>query len=113
VVSSQILRKLVKKHKLTKGNREKTAIYIKDLVEYLQTNLTTTKKRYTHGRHHIQLALFCQLASFSGNCSQVLLNLWYQDIIVTLLQNPNGGPHPILIEFTCEFTKQFLGVKDV
>ncbi|KAI9774180.1 MAG: hypothetical protein M1839_001882 [Geoglossum umbratile] len=73
----RILRKLVKKHKLTKGKREKTAMYVEDLVEYLQTNLTTMKKRYTHGRHRIQLALFCQLA-----------------------------------EFTCEFTKQFLDVKD-
>jgi hypothetical protein len=31
---------------------------------------------------------------------------------VTLLQDPNGGPYRILIEFTCEFTKQFLGIKD-
>ncbi|KAI9771037.1 MAG: hypothetical protein M1839_002973 [Geoglossum umbratile] len=88
----RILRKLVKKHKLTKGKREKTAMYVEDLVEYLQTNLTTTKKRYTHGRHP-------------------LLNLRYRDIVVTLLRDPNSGPHRILIEFTCEFTKQFLGVK--
>ncbi|KAI9769856.1 MAG: hypothetical protein M1840_003850 [Geoglossum simile] len=108
----RILRKLVKKHKLTKGKREKTAMYVEDLVEYLQINLTTTKKRYTHSRHRIQLALFCQLAGFSGNRPQALLNLRYQDIVVTLLRDPNGGPHRILIEFTCEFTKQFLGVKD-
>ncbi|KAI9765782.1 MAG: hypothetical protein M1839_005382 [Geoglossum umbratile] len=108
----RILRKLVKKHKLTKGKREKTAMYVEDLVEYLQTNLTTTKKRYTHGRHRIQLVLFCQLAGFSGNRPQALLNLRYRDIVVTLLRDPNGGPHRILIEFTCEFTKQFLGVKD-
>ncbi|KAI9761350.1 MAG: hypothetical protein M1840_001974 [Geoglossum simile] len=87
-------------------------MYVKNLVEYLQTNLTMTKKRYTHGRHHIQLALFCQLAGFSGNCPQALFNLQYRDIVVTLLRDPNGGPHRILIEFTCEFTKQFLGVKD-
>jgi hypothetical protein len=91
----QILRKLVKKHKLTKGKREKTAMYVEDLVEYLQTNLTTTKKRYTHDRHRIQLALFCQLAGFSGNRPQALLNLRYRDIVVTLLRDPNGGPHRI------------------
>jgi hypothetical protein len=34
VVSPQILRKLVKKHKLTKGKSEKTAMYVEDLVEY-------------------------------------------------------------------------------
>jgi hypothetical protein len=102
----------VKKHKLTKTKREKTAMYVEDLAEYLQTNLTTTKKRYTHGRQRIHKALFGQLAGFSGNRPRVLLNLRYRDIIVTLLRDPNGGPHRILIEFTCEFTKQFLGVKD-
>jgi hypothetical protein len=102
----------VKKHKLTKGKREKTAMYVEDLVEYLQTNLTTTKKRYTHGWHCIQLALFCQLAGFSGNRPQALFNLQYRDIVVTLLRDSNGGAHRILIEFTCKFTKQFLGVKD-
>jgi hypothetical protein len=102
----------VKKHKLTKGKCEKTAIYVEDLVKYLQTNLTTTKKRYTHSQYCIQLALFCQLASFSGNRPQALLNLQYWDIVVTLLRDSNGGLHQILIEFTCEFTKQFLSVKD-
>jgi hypothetical protein len=77
-----------------------------------QTNLTTTKKRYTHGRHRIQLALFHHLAAFSGNLPSALLNLCYRHIVVTLLRDPNGGPHRILIEFTCEFTKQYLGMKD-
>jgi hypothetical protein len=107
------LRKLIKKHKLTKKKREKTVIYIEDLAEYLQGNLTTIKKRFTHGRHHIQLALFCQFAGFSGNRPQALLNLRYRDIIVTLLRDPNSGPHWILIEFTCEFIKHFLGEKDL
>ncbi len=87
-------------------------MHVEDLAEYLQTNLTTTKKRFTHGRQRIQLAPFGQLAGFSGNCPQALLNLRYRDLIVTLLRHPNGGPHRILIEFTCEFTKQFLGQKD-
>ncbi|KAM3068918.1 hypothetical protein ACMFMG_004092 [Clarireedia jacksonii] len=42
-----------------------------------------------------------------------LLNLRYQDILVTLLRDPEGGPHRILIEFTPEFTKSFLGLKKV
>jgi hypothetical protein len=87
-------------------------MHVEDLAEYLQMNLTTTKKRFTHGRQRIQLALFGQLAGFSGNRPQALLNLRYRDLIVTLLRHPNGGPHRILIEFTCEFTKQFLGQKD-
>jgi hypothetical protein len=48
----QVLRKLAKKHRLTKGKREKTVMYIEDLAGVLQTNLTTTKK-YTHRQHRI------------------------------------------------------------
>lgn len=109
--SLQVLRKLAKRYRLTTKKREKTATYVEDLAEYLQTTLTTTKKRFTHGRQRIQLALFCQLAGFSGNRPSALLNLRYRDIVVTLLRDPNGGPHRILVEFTCEFTKKFLGVK--
>lgn len=78
----------------------------------LHTNLTTTKKRYTHGRQRIAIMLFLLLAGFSGNRPQAILDLCYRHIIVSLLRNPKGGPHRILIEFTCEFTKQFLGVKE-
>ena len=88
-------------------------MYVEDLVEVLQTNLTTTKKRYSHGRHCIQVALFYQLAGFSRNRPQVLLNLCYCYIVVTLLRHPKGRPYCIVIEFTCEFTKQFLGQKDI
>ena len=87
-------------------------MYIEDLVEVLQTNLTTTKKQYTHGWHRIQIALFHHLAGFSGNRPQAVLNLYYRYIVVTLLWDLKGGPHWILIEFTCEFTKQYLSIKD-
>lgn len=108
-----MLRKLSKKHGLTREKREKGVIYVEDLAVIMQTNLTTTKKKYTHGRHRIQLALFLQLAGFSGNRPQAVLSLCYRHIIVTVLRHPNGGPHNILIEFTYEFTKQFLGTKEV
>jgi hypothetical protein len=108
-----MLRKLSKKCGLSRQKREKGVIYVEDLAVIMQTNLTTTKKRYTHGRHRIQLALFLQLAGFSGNRPQAVLSLCYRHIIVTLLRHPNGGPHNILIEFTYEFTKQFLGTKEM
>ncbi|CAG8980240.1 hypothetical protein HYALB_00009822 [Hymenoscyphus albidus] len=108
----RVLRKLVKKYGLSTEKREKTAMYIEDLAGVLQTNLTTTRKKYTHGRHRIQLAFFHHLAAFSGNRPSAVLNLCYRHIIVTLLRDPKGGPHRILIEFTCEFTKQYLGMKD-
>jgi hypothetical protein len=108
----QTLRKLAKKHGLSNEKREKTVMYVEDLVEIEQTNLTTTKKKYSHGRHRIQVALFLQLAGFSANRPQALLDLCYRHIMVTLLRDPEGGPHRILLEFTYEFTKEFLGSKD-
>jgi hypothetical protein len=87
-------------------------MYVEDLVEVLQTNMTTTKKTYTHGRHRVQLHLWLQLACFTANRPQALLDLCYRHIIVTLLRDPEGGPHRVLLEFTFEFTKQYLGLKD-
>ncbi|CZR69582.1 uncharacterized protein PAC_19482 [Phialocephala subalpina] len=108
----RVLRKLAKKYRLTTKRRDNTAMYIEDLAGVLQTNLTTTKLRYTHGRHRIDMGLFGQLAIFSGNRPSALLKLRYGDIAVNLLRDPSGGPHRILIEFTCEFTKKYLGTKE-
>ncbi len=85
---------------------------VDDLTLMVETNLTTTKVRYSHGRLRVEVCLFLVLASLSGNRPTALLNLRYQDIIVTLLRDPEGGPHRILIEFTPEFTKSFLGLKE-
>jgi hypothetical protein len=84
-------------------------MYVKDLAEVLQTNLVTTKKRYSHGRYRIQAQLYLQLGGFTANQTQALLNLCYRHIQVTLLQDPKGSPHRVLLEFTFEFTKEFLG----
>jgi hypothetical protein len=52
------------------------------------------------------------LGLISGNRPQALLNLRYRHVLVTLLRDPQGGQHRVLIELTFEFTKQFLGLKD-
>jgi hypothetical protein len=98
---------------LSTQKREQTAVDVEDLIEILQTNLTTTKKKYGHGRHRIQLALFLQLTRFSANRPQAILDLYYRHIIVTLMRDPQGSSHKILLEFTYEFTKQFLGDKQM
>jgi hypothetical protein len=87
-------------------------MYVEDLVKVQQTNLITTKKKYSHGRHRIQIAFFLLLAGFSANRPQALLDLCYRHIRVTLLRDPEGGPNQILLEFTFEFTKEYLGSKD-
>jgi hypothetical protein len=109
----QVLRKLAKKYRLLIKKCNNTVIYIKDLAGLLQTNLITTKQRYPYGRYCIEINLFGQLGIFSGNRPLVLLNLRYGNIVVTLLRDPNSGPYRLLIEFTCEFTKKYLGTKDI
>jgi hypothetical protein len=52
-----MLRKLSRKRSPPKQKREKGVIYVENLAVIMQTSLTTTKKKYTHGRHCIQLAL--------------------------------------------------------
>ena len=87
-------------------------VYLDDLVVIVETVITTQKKKFGHGRQRISLCLFLQLAGFSANRPEALLQLRYQDLVVTLLRDPEGGPNKILIEFTIEFAKRFLGAKE-
>ncbi|EER42759.1 conserved hypothetical protein [Histoplasma capsulatum H143] len=52
------------------------------------------------------------VSSQEGSLEEVLLNLCYRHIKITLLKNPTSGPNNILIEFTVEFIKTFLGKKE-
>ena len=89
-------------------------MYVEDLKEVLRTNIHTTKKRYTHGRLRMEIQLFMQLAGFTANRPEALLNLCYRHIKATLLRDQlGGGPDKILLEFTFEFTKDYLGAKDM
>jgi hypothetical protein len=108
-----VLRKLAKKHKLNEHGREKPCMYSEDLKEVLRTNICTTQKRYSHGRLRMEIQLFLQLAGFTANRPEALLKLCYRHIKATLLRDQEGGPNSLLLEFTFEFTKDFLGVKDM
>ncbi|CAN9454731.1 unnamed protein product [Alternaria alternata] len=91
----KVLRKLTKKHGLKKIGRDKACI-----------DIHTDAIR-------IQAQLYLQLGGFTANRPQALLSLCYRHIKVTLLRDPEGGPHRVLLEFTFEFTKEFLSVKDL
>ena len=108
-----MLRKLAKKHGLKKVGRDKSCMYVEDQALVLRTNLETTEKRYPHGRYRIQGQLYLQLGGFTANRPKAILGLYYRHIQITLLRDPEGGPHRILLEFTFEFTKKFLGIKDM
>ncbi|KAK4862951.1 hypothetical protein LT330_010695 [Penicillium expansum] len=108
----RVIRKLSRNHKLSCKGREKSTMYVEDLTMVVETVISTTKKKFGHGRHRIALCLFLQLAGLTANRPQAILNLMYRHIRVSLLRDPQGGPHRIVIEFTFEFTKGFLGTKD-
>lgn len=44
--------------------------------------------------------------------TQSILNLRYRHIRVSLLRDPQGGPHRIVINFKFEYTKGLLSAKD-
>lgn len=88
-------------------------MYVEDLKEVLRTNIYTTEKRYSHGRLRMEIQLFMQLAGFTANRPQALLQLRYRHIKATVLRDQGGGPDRFLLEFTFEFTKDFLGAKDM
>lgn len=54
-----------------------------------------------------------QIGGFIASRPRAILDLYYRHIRATLLRDPNGGPNTILLEFTFEFTKSFLSIKDV
>ncbi|KAJ5982414.1 hypothetical protein N7451_012514 [Penicillium sp. IBT 35674x] len=108
----RVIRRLAKKYKLSIKGREKPPMDVEDLAKVVETAVSTTKKRFGHGRHRIELRLFLQLAGLTTNRPQAILDLQYHHIQVSLLHDPHGGPHRIVIEFTFEFTKEWLGAKD-
>jgi hypothetical protein len=108
-----VLRKLAKKHGLKEHGKEKPCMYVEDQKKVLRTNLSTTKKRYQHGRIRMQIQEFLQLAGFFASRLDAILKLDYRHLKATLLRNPEGGPNRVLLEFTFEFTKDFLGAKDM
>ena len=109
---TQVLRKLAKKHGLSKQPADKPAMQMDDLVELLQTNVTTVEKRHVHGQVRIDIHTLMLIGFPTAQRPEALLNLRYQHIQVTLLRDPGGGPPRPLLEFIFEFTKQFLGMKE-
>ncbi|OCK73812.1 C2H2 finger domain protein [Lepidopterella palustris CBS 459.81] len=108
----EVLRRVATDHGLSDRKREKLPMDVEDVREVLQTNLTTTEIAYRVGRYRIQTCFFLQGGFITANRPGALLKLQYRHIVVTILRDPKGGPHRILLELTYEFTKTYLGTKD-
>ena len=87
-------------------------MFVDELLLVSLTTLRTTEKKFDLGRQRIELCLYLQLGGFTVNRISAILALQYKHIMVTLLRDPAGGPHRLLLEFTFEFTKEYLGMKE-
>jgi hypothetical protein len=88
-------------------------MYVEDLPKVVETAISTTKNKFGHGQHRIELGFVFQLAGLTANRPQAILDLRYHHILVSLLRDPQDSPHRIVMEFTFEFTKELLVTKDV
>src|SRR6516165_424567 len=98
---------------LSNDKRESATMYVDDLAEFARVLLATTEMTFEIGWLRIQLILFCQLAAITGNRPEALVQLRNRHLKLTLIRDPNGGRPRLFIELTAEFTKGFLGLKDV
>lgn len=88
-------------------------MYIEDQRKVLQTNVETTEKKYVIGYYRMLAQLYLQLGGFTANRPKAILGLCYRHVRITLLRDPEGGPNLIMPELTFEFTKKYLGIKDM
>ncbi|KAH0593457.1 hypothetical protein MHUMG1_08915 [Metarhizium humberi] len=108
----KVLRELARTHGLSDQKRANRCMTINDLKEQIETTLSTTKKSFDLGELRILAVLFLLLLAPAGSRPTSILRLRFGDIRVALARDPEGGPHKILIRFTLEFTKSYLGTKD-
>ncbi|KAK1707756.1 C2H2 finger domain protein [Colletotrichum acutatum] len=108
----RVLRDLGKKHRLSEQRRVNRCMTIDDLKLQIETTLSTTKKSFKLGELRILAVLFLLLLAPAGSRPEATLNLRFKDIRVVLARDPEGGPHKLLLRFTPEFTKSYLGEKE-
>ncbi|XMA19909.1 hypothetical protein WAI453_012700 [Rhynchosporium graminicola] len=75
-------------------------MYAEDLAEFARVLLAITEMTF--------------LAGITGNRPEALVELRYRHLKLTLIRDPDGGSRPrLFIELTPEFTKRYLGAKDM
>lgn len=82
------------------------------LKDQIETTLNTTRKSFRLGELRIYVVLFLLLLSPGGSRPEYILLLRFGDIRITLTRDPEGGPHNLMLKFTPEFTKTYLGAKE-
>jgi hypothetical protein len=98
---------------LDNSKRESATMYAEDLAEFSRVLLTTTQMTFAIGWLRVQQILFSQLAGITGNRPEALVELRLRHLELTLIRDPSGGRPRLFIELSPQFTKGFLGLKDV
>ncbi|KAJ5871101.1 uncharacterized protein N7529_003454 [Penicillium soppii] len=106
----QSIRHIVKRKNLDTKEKEKTPMYIEDLVPLQETVLRTTEKRFHIGLQRMQQCLYNLMACFTVNRINTMRMLQYKHLLCSIQRDPKGGPPQILLEITYKFAKKYLGV---
>ena len=84
-------------------------ITIKDLEAHIKETISTVGKSFKLGELRILAVLFLLLIAPAGSRPR---RMRFADISPVLSRDPEGGPLNILLRFTLEFIKKYLGLKD-
>ena len=96
---SQDIQSLIDKFNLDIQKWEKTAVYIHDLTEFMETILQTQEKQFYVGYEWIQLCMFTMLGIYTVNHLSALLSLQFKHLQFSIQKDPCGGP-PVLLAVT-------------
>ncbi|KAG9236200.1 hypothetical protein BJ875DRAFT_503499 [Amylocarpus encephaloides] len=95
VQGQDVLKVITKEKGLDNTKRESATMYVEDLAEFAR------------------LILFCQLTDITSNRPEALVQLRYRHLKLTLIRDHTSPRPRLFIKLIAEFTKGFLGMKDV
>lgn len=107
----QALVELGNTYNLASDKRVNRAMTLADLKLQLATTVRTTEKSFRLGEVRMLAVLYLLLLAPAGSRPQSILSLRFGDIGILLSRDPHGGPHRLLIKFSLNFTKRYLGKK--
>lgn len=82
-----------------------------DLTKQIDTTIRTTERAFKTGEVRVLAVLCLLLLAPAGSRIASILQLRFGHIKLSLVRDPQGGPHKVVIKFSLEFTKQYLGEK--
>ncbi|KAJ6008513.1 hypothetical protein N7540_012489 [Penicillium herquei] len=104
------MRYLIDLYGLDKQSRANDPVYIEDMVPFNETILQTQEKRFHLGFQRIILCLYNTIGLFTINRKQAMLKLQFKHLLLSLQQDPHGGPPKTMVELEPQFVKSVLGM---